>query len=479
MLSDMKPFRMIGNTYFAGCRKYSCHVIDTGEGLIMIDTGCQEQADAIVDSLNILGFDVKDVKIIIHSHGHADHTDGSVKIKALSGAKTYLNKRDLRYIKEELVIDNDIKDGDIIKLGNTDIYCLETPGHTKGTVSLFWNVEENGKIYRCGTFGGAGTNQLKKPYLDNKGLAYFVRQEFFESLDKLRKEKVDVLIGNHPWHNNTFGKYEQSLTSDVNPFIDPTEWGRFMDKLENDLKNVIKEETKTLFVNYAHRGASEYTPENTMLAFNVGIFMGANGIETDVQLTKDNVMVLFHDDTLTRVTGQEGKISDYTYDELQEFLVTKNEFSDKILKFEDFLKTFAFRDLTFAVELKKPGTHKIAADLIRKYGAEKKVVMTSFDFDEICKLKEYAPELKAGFLTKDTSSELLQKLKDNGIDEYCPEAQFATKESVEKWHYMGFRVRAWGVYNEALMKSVYEAGVDGMTVNFPDKLAELIKSEGE
>lgn len=53
------------------------------------------------------------------------------------------------------------------------------------------------------------------------------------------------------------------------------------------------------------------------------------------------------------------------------------------------------------------------------------------------------------------------------------------KENVEKWHYMGFRVRAWGVYNEDLMKQAYEAGVDGMTVNFPDKLTELIRSKGE
>ena len=475
MLSDVKPFKIIGNTYFAGCRKYSCHIIDTGKGLIMIDTGYEEQADWIVDSLSILGFDVSDVKYIIHSHGHGDHTDGSVKIKALSGAKTFLNKEDLRYIKDNLVIDTDIKDGDTIRLGNTEIFCIHTPGHTKGSISLFWNETENGQVYRLGTYGGAGTNQLKKPYLDNKGLAYFGRREFFESLDRLRREKVDVMIGNHPWHNNCFEKYEKSFTSDTNPFIDPSEWGKFLDKLESNLKSVIEEESKTLFVNYAHRGASEYAPENTNLSFNLGIYMGANGIETDVQLTKDNIPVLFHDDTLERMTGQPGEISDYTYEELSEFLVTKNNLSDKILKLEDFLKTFSFRDITFAIELKKTGTNKPVADLIRKYKIENKTVVTSFDFDEICALKKYAPELKAGFLTKDTSDELFKKLEENGIDEYCPEAQLCTKENVEKWHHTGFRVRAWGVYNEELMKSAYNAGVDGMTVNFPDKLSELIK----
>lgn len=93
-------------------------------------------------------------------------------------------------------------------------------------------------------------------------------------------------------------------------------------------------------VNYAHRGASEYLPENTMLAFYTGIYMGANGIETDVQRTKDGILVLFHDDTLMRVTGQTGSIGDYTFAQLQEFDVQKNGFTDKIVSLEDFFSAF-------------------------------------------------------------------------------------------------------------------------------------------
>ena len=79
------------------------------------------------------------------------------------------------------------------------------------------------------------------------------------------------------------------------------------------------------FVNYAHRGASEYLPENTLLAFYTGIYMGANGKKTDVQKTKDGILVLFHDDTLMRVTGQSGSIADYTFAQLQAFDVQKNK----------------------------------------------------------------------------------------------------------------------------------------------------------
>ena len=94
------------------------------------------------------------------------------------------------------------------------------------------------------------------------------------------------------------------------------------------------------FINYAHRGASEYAPENTFLSFYTGMMMGANGIETDVQQTRDGVLVLFHDDTILRLTGAEGSIQDYTLAELQQFTFEKDGLKDKIVVFEDFLRLF-------------------------------------------------------------------------------------------------------------------------------------------
>lgn len=116
--------------------------------------------------------------------------------------------------------------------------------------------------------------------------------------------------------------------------------------------------------------------------------MGANGIETDVQIAKDGIPVLFHDDKLQRVTGETGCIGDYTFDELQSIRVKNNGFEDKIIKFEDFLKFFGFCDLTFAVELKQFGTAKPVADMIRKYGLEKKVVITSFKLEEVYAMRD-------------------------------------------------------------------------------------------
>ena len=77
-------------------------------------------------------------------------------------------------------------------------------------------------------------------------------------------------------------------------------------------------------INYAHRGASEYAPENTFSSFYLGLLQGANGIETDVHKTKDGVLVLFHDDTVDRVSDCSGKISDFTWEELKQLKIVDN-----------------------------------------------------------------------------------------------------------------------------------------------------------
>lgn len=73
------------------------------------------------------------------------------------------------------------------------------------------------------------------------------------------------------------------------------------------------------FVNYAHRGASAYAPENTMSSFQKALDIGANGIELDLQKTKDNKIVIFHDDIIDKKSDGIGKISDYTYNELLKY----------------------------------------------------------------------------------------------------------------------------------------------------------------
>ena len=224
------------------------------------------------------------------------------------------------------------------------------------------------------------------------------------------------------------------------------------------------------FINYAHRGASSYAPENTMSSFRMGLEMGANGIETDVQRTRDGVLVLFHDDTLARVTGQPGSVKDYTYAQLQEFAVTVHGKSDRIPTLEEFLQEFCHLDLTFAIELKQPFTEADTMAMLEKYNMKDKTVVTSFRLDCLMRARVAAPDYRMGYLTEDLNALTEPVMEVIGIREICPEAPLVTAALVEDYHKKGYSVRAWGVANEDLMKAVYDAGADGMTVNFPDKL---------
>ncbi len=231
-----------------------------------------------------------------------------------------------------------------------------------------------------------------------------------------------------------------------------------------------------MFVNYAHRGASHYCPENTMLSFYTGVYMGANGIETDVQKTKDGVLVLFHDNTLEAKTGVRGCVADYTFEELKKQKIRKGEYVDSIASFEDFLSHFCEFDLTFAIELKVEHIEKEVAELIRKYGMTNKVVITSFGFSNLERMHAVASDFRLGYLTSKVGDGLAEKMKENGISELCPKSSLITAELVETWHNDGFSVRAWGIKDLDDMKRVYDLGADGMTVNYPDKLVEYIEA---
>lgn len=122
-------------------------------------------------------------------------------------------------------------------------------------------------------------------------------------------------------------------------------------------------------INYAHRGASDFAPENTLSAFYLGLQQGANGIETDVRLSRDGVPVLFHDDKLDRVTDGSGPVGELTWAQLQQLLVTgpkaRGFAPDRMVTMELFLHLFSHRSLQFALEIKGPGAEDDALCRIR------------------------------------------------------------------------------------------------------------------
>ena len=232
-----EPFKIADNLYFVGCYQASTHLIDTGDGLIVIDPGYSSSFYLVIDAIYKLGYKPEQIRYIVNTHWHGDHTEATAALADLSGAKTLLGEDDVLKAKKYFTPDIIVRDGDTLALGNIKMDFLHTPGHTKGTISLFFNITENGKIYRVGMFGGAGANTLVPARYDFDGC----REAYRESLHRLMKERVDIFIGNHVWNNDTFGRAAKIADGEPNPFIDSEIWGEFLAFCESRLDRVIAE----------------------------------------------------------------------------------------------------------------------------------------------------------------------------------------------------------------------------------------------
>ena len=232
------PFRLCGNVYFVGTWQASSHLINTGAGLILIDTGYENTLPLVLDSIRALGFDARDVKYIVNTHWHDDHTGATAALAALSGAGTLIGAKDADRARQYFTPDILVREGDTLSLGDTVLHFAQTPGHTAGTLSLFFEVTEGEKRYRLGMFGGAGINTLAKNTLEYPT----ARADYFASVARLKAERVDVMLGNHTWNNNTAEYGNLLLKSGENRFLDPTMWGKFLTFCEERLRALIAAE---------------------------------------------------------------------------------------------------------------------------------------------------------------------------------------------------------------------------------------------
>lgn len=250
----VKPFKLYGNVWFVGDEWVCVHLIDTGDGLLLIDSGNCGATAMLINAIWEAGFKPSDVKWIIHSHGHLDHIGGAMFFKRMFGTELYLSEPDARMYRENPEIsaiqdsnnicdelftpDYQIKEGDVLTFGNTKIECFMVPGHTDGCVAMFFDAYNGDEVKRCGYYGGFGFNTLQKNYLIEIGdTEYKTRQVFLDSLKKVRDQKVEVFLGNHCINNQTLERRQKQLENPEapNPFVDSAAWGKYLDEKRDAL----------------------------------------------------------------------------------------------------------------------------------------------------------------------------------------------------------------------------------------------------
>ena len=223
-------FQIFDNLYYVGLDSVCAYILKTSGGLILVDTLYEKFADQIPKSMQQLKLNPKDIKYIIVTHAHTDHTGGANALQALTGARvgmaegdwqmnglgTYTSSggqhRQFKPIRRDLVI----KDGDTLTLGDTTIKFYITPGHTPGVTSIEFPVFDQGKRYKAFMFGGMGLNTVNGAR---------VAQQFVDSVKRVMAvPDVQVNITNHPEPAQIFErarKLQARKPGDPHPYVDP------------------------------------------------------------------------------------------------------------------------------------------------------------------------------------------------------------------------------------------------------------------
>ena len=250
------PFRVMENVYFVGTKWVSAFLIDTPEGLIIIDCMYREVLYLLIDSIRALGFDPHDIKHLLLTHGHFDHCGAVRELQEMSNCEVWVGEGDAFFFTERrdlIAFENHVAPFRIdhyydyekpIEFGGMKIWPVHCPGHTPGTTCFFFDVEHEGETLTLGIHGGLGTNGLSTLELTENRLPLHLQSDYLNTLMVLKDRKVDVLIPSHAGHAVDYDFFGIAAKDDGtgNGFIDRGAWKRMLESRIEMVKELIRKE---------------------------------------------------------------------------------------------------------------------------------------------------------------------------------------------------------------------------------------------
>jgi glycerophosphoryl diester phosphodiesterase len=231
---------------------------------------------------------------------------------------------------------------------------------------------------------------------------------------------------------------------------------------------------------FGHRGASAYAPENTLPAFALALEQGADGIELDVTLTADGVPIVIHDDTLDRTTSGRGPVRTHRLEELQRleagFPARFGErFAGTRLPTLDEVFALIGQRAVINVELKQDrspgrGLARAVVDCIRAHDLGRSVILSSFQFGNLGRVRALDPALPIGLLYVSAAggARLVRWLTGRlRAEAHHPGVYTLQPEALAWYHRQGLRVNAWTLNDSEQMRRLAAAGLDGIITDDP------------
>ena len=230
------PLRIVGNLYYVGTYDLAVYLITTSAGNILINTGVNDSTAAIRANIEALGFKFSDIKLLLATHGHWDHVGAMAEIKRLTGARMLMHEgdadllesgggQDYRFpqgrgtIYEPVKVDQRLKEGDKVRLGDTELTVIHHPGHTKGATSFTYTARDGGRTYDVLIVNMGSIN----PGVQVSFMPGFpeIQKAYLSTLQRQRELKPQVWVSSHAGHFNMHQKYRPGDPYDPNRFVDP------------------------------------------------------------------------------------------------------------------------------------------------------------------------------------------------------------------------------------------------------------------
>lgn len=230
------PFKIAGNLYYVGDQDLASYLVATPQGLILINSGVKEDVPLIQRSVEQLGFHYKDIKILLISHAHFDHAEGSAAIIKQTGAKYYVmdgevplvesgGRKDFQYGPKQWAhfpvakVDRVLHDGDAVELGGTVLVAHLTAGHTQGTTTWTMDVNDGGRMLHAVIVGSPNVNPGY--VLVGNSVYPAIANDYRHGFEVLKSLPCDLFLGAHGDYFGLKEKYARWKAGDHDAFIDP------------------------------------------------------------------------------------------------------------------------------------------------------------------------------------------------------------------------------------------------------------------